>query len=39
MEIKGLTTSRALEFAQSILEGAPKVIMKDLVEKGRALAP
>ena len=39
MEIEALANARALEFAQSILEGNSKVIIKGLVEKGRSLAP
>ena len=35
MEIEALATTRALEFAQSILEGDLKVIIKGLVEKSR----
>ena len=39
MEIEALAIARALEFAQSILEGDSKLIIKGLVEKGRSLAP
>ena len=39
MEIEALATARALEFAQSILEGNSKLIIKGLVEKGGSLAP
>ena len=39
MEIEALATARTLEFAQSILEGNSKLIIKGLVEKGRSLAP